>query len=186
MKNTWVLSIKTSLPKVYYTPLDLKTSITAFESFEDARDALRSILKKYAFSKNRLFDGKGNIIWLSEEIKLRKECEDENGTDNELEDDLTASRLESVRVLLQDAFNGKDVVLKQFKWDSGLMICTGKNGGVKIYGYDDGSCPVLKTNIFSMEKEKDYYLYVAEDYVNTDDAPAVLMIDLVKAEEFTE
>lgn len=181
MKNTWVLSVKTSLPKSYYTPLDLKTSISSFDNFEEAREALRNILKKYTFSKNRLFDGKGNLIWLSKEIKDRKAYEKEYGSDVEYDDDLTAARLENIRTLLHEALSGTEVSPKNCNWDSGLMICSCRGGIVKIYGYEDGACPVLKTNIFSMKNEKDYYFYVAEDYVYTDDAPAVLMIDLVKA-----
>lgn len=63
MKNTWVLSIRTSLPEVCESHGDLKTSIYTFDSFEEARTALRKVLKKYAFSENSMFDGKGNIIY---------------------------------------------------------------------------------------------------------------------------
>ena len=49
MKNTWVLSIRTSLPDVCESHGDLQTSIYTFDSFEEARTALRKVLKKYAF-----------------------------------------------------------------------------------------------------------------------------------------
>lgn len=68
MKNTWVLSIRTSLPEVCESHGDLQTSIYAFDSFEEARTALRKVLKKYAFSKNSMFDGNGNIIYFKEEV----------------------------------------------------------------------------------------------------------------------
>ena len=68
MKNTWVLSIKTSLPKVCESHGDLKTSIYTFDSFDEARAALRKALKKYAFSKNSMFDRKGNIIYFHKYI----------------------------------------------------------------------------------------------------------------------
>ena len=60
MKNTWVLSIRTSLPKVCENAGELKTHVFTFESFEDARTALRKALKKYAFSKNSQ-----RMSWLS-------------------------------------------------------------------------------------------------------------------------
>ena len=180
MKEIWVLSVKTSLPKGYLDPRDLKTNITAFESFEEAREALRNALKKYAFSKNRLFDGKGNIIWLNQEIKSLQEYEKEYKTNDEYEDELTSSKLTSVKTHLQCVFNGENIVPKRFKWDNGLLVCTFSNDKLEIYGDDDGECPTLKTNILSMEDEKDYYLYLAEDYMYNDDAPAVLMIDLKK------
>ena len=63
MKNTWVLSIRTSLPEICESHGDLHTSIYTFDSFEEARTALRKVLKKYAFSENSMFDGKGNIIY---------------------------------------------------------------------------------------------------------------------------
>ena len=58
MKNTWVLSIRTSLPEVCESHGDLQTSIYTFDSFEAARTALRKVLKKYAFSENSMFDGR--------------------------------------------------------------------------------------------------------------------------------
>ena len=62
MKNTWVLSIRTSLPKVCESAGELKTYVFVFESFEEARFALRRALKNYAFSKNSMFDGRGHIV----------------------------------------------------------------------------------------------------------------------------
>ena len=56
MKNTWVLSIRTSLPEVCESH-GVQTSIYTFNSFEEARSALRKVLKKYAFSENSMFDG---------------------------------------------------------------------------------------------------------------------------------
>ena len=57
MKNTWVLSIRTSLPEICESHGDLQTSIYTFDSFEEARSALRKVLKKYAFSENSMFNG---------------------------------------------------------------------------------------------------------------------------------
>ena len=64
MKNTWVLSIKTSLPKVCESAGELKTHVFTFESFEDARAALRKALKKYTFSKNSMFPESRAYSWV--------------------------------------------------------------------------------------------------------------------------
>ena len=63
MSKIWILSVKTSLPNVCESPLDLTTTITAYDSFEKARDALRRVVKGYAFSENSLFDGDGRLTY---------------------------------------------------------------------------------------------------------------------------
>jgi len=60
-KNIWILSIKTSLPEYCRGAGSLRTSIFAFDTFAEARAALRKALKHYAYSKNNLFDGCGYL-----------------------------------------------------------------------------------------------------------------------------
>lgn len=139
MKNTWVLSIRTSLPEVCESHGDLQTSIYTFDSFEEARTALRKVLKKYAFSENSMFDGKGNIIYFKKEVDEFVEweekycnyadfddeeisdedcdfedCDNETVDDDEYEDDyyddeLTAEKLVSINENLLSIFRGEDV-----------------------------------------------------------------------------
>ena len=142
MKNTWVLSIRTSLPDVCESHGDLQTSIYAFDNFEEARTALRKMLKKYAFSENSMFDGKGNIIYFKKEVDEFVEweekycnyadlddeeisdedydfedCDNETVDDCEYEDDyyddeLTAEKLVSINENLLSIFRGEDVFPK--------------------------------------------------------------------------
>ena len=60
-RNIWILSIKTSLPEYCRGAGSLRTSIFAFDTFAEARAALRKALKHYAYSKNNLFDGCGYL-----------------------------------------------------------------------------------------------------------------------------
>ena len=64
MKKLWVLSIRTSLPDACIIKADLQASFSAFETFEDAKKAMRDAIKGFAFSENTMFNGKGKIIEL--------------------------------------------------------------------------------------------------------------------------
>ena len=55
------MTIRTSLPEVYYNENDIKNSFFAFESFEMAKKAFRDKIKEFAFSENNIFDGEGRI-----------------------------------------------------------------------------------------------------------------------------
>ena len=61
MKKLWVLSIRTSLPEECFTRANLKTTFSAFETFEDAKKAMRKEIKNLTFTKNTMFDGDGKI-----------------------------------------------------------------------------------------------------------------------------
>ena len=108
MKNTWVLSIKTSLPEVCENRGDLQTSIYTFDSFDEARTALRKALKKYAFSKNSMFDGKGNIIYFHKYIADLAYDDDMD----EYYDFLSPKKLRAVERALKNIFKGNDIVPK--------------------------------------------------------------------------
>ena len=158
MKNTWVLSIKTSLPKVCESAGELKTHVFTFESFEDARAALRKALKKYAFSKNSMFDGKGNIIYFKKEVddfveweqtydneefddtgeldddEISNDVNDEDSEDCDYEDEyyddeLTAEKLVSINENLISIFKGEDVIPEILPKGENLMFG---------YIYEDG------------------------------------------------
>ena len=108
MKNTWVLSIRTSLPEVCESHGDLQTSIYTFDSFEGARTALRKVLKKYAFSENSMFDGKGNIIYFHKYITDLVYDDDMD----EYDDFLSHKKLRAVERALKNIFKGNDIVPK--------------------------------------------------------------------------
>lgn len=191
MKNTWVLSIKTSLPKVCESAGELKTHIFTFESFEDARTALRKALKKYAFSKNSMFDGRGQIVHLRKYV-YDLTLDDVDGEYIDYYDDyLDPTNLYAMESSIKKIFEGKDVVpkIKEGFYTDGMIAYTYENGEVSFRGDDDGPCngytPVLKTNMFSMEAPQHYYLYI-DDAFGQNAASSELYIDLIRAREFDE
>ena len=191
MKNTWVLSIKTSLPEVCESAGELRTHIFTFESFEDARTALRKALKKYAFSKNSMFDGRGHIV------HFLKYFDDPSLIDWDGEeiyydgDYLDLTNLDAMESSIHKIFEGKDIVpkIKEGFYTDHTIAYTYENGEVSFRGDDDGPCngytPVLKTNMFSMEAPQHYYMYI-DDAFGQDSASSELYIDLIRAREFDE
>ena len=56
-----MLTVRTSLPKACENAYGLKLDVYAFESFQEGRDAVRKVMNKFAFAKNKMFDGKGKL-----------------------------------------------------------------------------------------------------------------------------
>ena len=184
MKEIWTLIIKTSLPKT--TDEDgitgLSTEVRTFETFEKAKKVLREKFKEYAFNKNSMFDGKGNLTYLNSYING---CMDE---DDEYEDEdvLTQSKLNSVQDALKGILAGKDEELKIEEidyitdWMISLQI---KRNSISLYGDAEGPCngynPHIKSNMFDMREENNYYLYI-DDMFGQDDNSSELYIDLIK------
>ena len=182
MNEIWVLSIRSSLPNVCRSSKDLNVSVKAFDSFDKARDELRSFVKETAFSKNSMFDGKGNITYLKNYA--------DDYEDIAYEDDpevLDIVRINYVTDCLRDAFSGKDVIFEpESDYCTDWMIAIeSEPGKLHLYGDNEGPCngydPVVMTNIFSMNEKKNYYLYI-DDRFGQDDYTSELYIDLVKAE----
>lgn len=185
-KNIWILSIKTSLPEYCRGAGSLRTSIFAFDTFAEARAALRKALKHYAYSKNNLFDGCGYLnnygkyFW---DDTIDDPPEDARHVSPE------KSRHLYIRDLFHRMFDGEDVTPElELERDNGVVFFTYDDGQFRLYGDEGhplwGTVPTIKTNMFSMEKEQNYYLYLhqffGEDYTSD------LYIDLQKPDEFTE
>lgn len=182
MKKIWSLIIKTSLPNTAEDVTELVTTVDAFSDFETAKISLREKLKDFAFNKNSMFDGKGNLTYLNSYING---CMDEDD-ENEDEDVLTQSKLNSVQDALKGIFAGKDEELKIEEidyitdWMISLQI---KRNSISLYGDAEGPCngynPHIKTNMFDMREENNYYLYI-DDMFGQDDNSSELYIDLIK------
>lgn len=183
-KIIWTLIIKTSLPNVTKSKDDLKLNVFCFDDFEEAKKALREKLKEFAYSKNSMFDGNGNIIMLDDYIAESFEYED-------LKSDSTFLSAEKMNVLkdyLLNIFNGKDnplSALNVMNCDDGCMISLNiTEDSIELYGFDEGPIngydPTIKTNMFDMSKENNYYLYI--DDMFGQDCSSELYIDLIKSE----
>ena len=184
MKEIWTLIIKTSLPNTAEDVTELDTTVVAFSDFEVAKSTLREKLKNFAFNKNSMFDGQGGIIELDNYCgELDDESDDESDDDDRY---ITARKMNVIRTAFKNIFEGKDIPLplKDVEFCVDWMIAFDiKDGEIKFYGYDDGPCngydPRIKTNMFDMTEEKDYYLYI-NDRFGQDDNTSELYIDLIK------
>lgn len=182
MKELWVLTIQTSLPETCYNHDSLKKYFYAFESFEKAREALRQEVKKFAFSENAMFDGEGRLKQLEHYIENSYEGDNEDDEENGV---LIKSVLQRMSNLLQMIFSDQDVktdlTLGEYTdWSVAVELT---ENSIRFYGDDDGPIngydPVLHTNMFSMQEEKDYYLYI-DDCFGQDGKSAELYIDMKK------
>lgn len=180
MKEIWVLSIRTALPEVCESANDLKNTVTAYDNFEKGKAAMRDAIKSFAFSRNAMFDGEGGLI------QMQKYSEDREGYDyDEEEFVLTPDVLSSIQNTLKQIFAGSDTAfeLECGEYTDWMAAASIEKDSIRMYGDDDGPDnginPVLATNILSMEKEQDYYLYI-NDRFGQYDASAELYIDLKK------
>ena len=179
--NKWVLSVRTSLPDRCNRIADHFPVFYVFDSFEKGKSAMRSIIKKYAFSNNSMFDGNGQIIQLGDYTQDSLDEEFEDG------DWLNKRILLALQSALKDAFSGneKPLELSDGEYADCMLALKVDKGAIDMYGHEEGPSngivPVLKTNIFSMDTEQDYYLYI-DDLFGQDDNSSELYIDLKKAD----
>ena len=187
MKEIWVLTIKTSLPKTCYSYDELKTTVMAFDTYEKARIAFREKLKTLAFSKNAMFNKKGQITLLNHYISKSALSAAEIGEIDETEEKyLSKERLMLIQSALTEAFTGHDTKIglpNGYYTDACDLSVKVKSGSVRLYGDFEGPYngiqPVIYTNIFSMKKEKNYYLYINDTFAQEDDSSELYM-DLTK------
>lgn len=185
MKNVWVLSVKTSLPDVCETMNDIKTEIFSFENFDDAKKSLRKKLKDLAFSKNAMFDGKGNMIYFKDYLEDAWEPEEEDGVMGNF---LTKSALDTIYQAIMGIFEGKAYDVSEFEqlcYEDGMIAVEILDGTMNLCGECDGPIngydPKIYTNMFDMSEIKDYFLYV-DDRFGQDDATSELYVDLKKVQ----
>ena len=98
---------------------------------------------------------------------------------------LDKNRLGYISDSFREAFSGKDIYFEMenaYCTDWMIAIESGV-GEVYFHGEDDGPYngydPDIAANIFSMQEEKDYFLYI-NDRFGQDDATSELYIDLKK------
>ncbi len=183
MGKQCVLCVRTSLPEICDDSRKLKPSARLFNSFEEGCNAMRLTIRDYAFSENSMFDGKGHIKSLDNYISNYMDDDDEY-------ENCMKSEMTMIRDAMTSAFNGDSISLKDLLipsgkddyFDTDYMIAADITAdSIRIYGYDDGPCngfdPFIDTDIFSMEKEQDYHLYI--DDLLGQDRSSELYIDLI-------
>lgn len=188
MKEIWVLTIKTSLPKTCFSYDQLKMTTMAFDSYEKARTAFREKLSDLAFSKNAMFNKRGQITLLNGHISEYAISETELDCSQEEENEkfLSKERLMRLQDALTEAFGGHDTKIglpNGYYTDACELSVRIKSGSMRLYGDHEGPCngcqPLIYTNIFSMAKEKNYFLYINDCFGQEDDS-AELYMDLIK------
>ena len=186
MKEIWVLSVKTSLPYECVSKDMLGTTFSAFETFSDARNAMRDTMKKLAFSKNAMFDGEGKIIHLNNYINDMEEPADADEDEYEEDDFLSKSIMIKIQDALLKLFKVEDTdfALKGCDYTNFMISVTQSFSDIEIVGEYDGPCngyePYISTNAFAMKEEKDYYLYI--DDLLGQQYSSELYVDLKKVE----
>lgn len=180
MKQSWVVSVKTTLPEQFVNLGSLKTTVYTFESFDRAKAAFRKLLRGYAFSKNLMFDGKGNIVSFKEYAENAEETEDD--------DVLSRSNLMYLCDQLKALVGGEEISIDlcdEYDLSDWTLTYRATEDGFSIFGDfegpENGYTGIITTNILSMEEEKNYYFYVDDSF---DCDGCVLCIDLIRAEAF--
>ena len=185
MKEIWVLTIKTSLPETCVSYNDLKMTIMAFDTYEKARAAFREKLRTFAFSKNTMFNGKGQITALNDEASDSLSETEITVPETEESRCLAKERLMKLQGSLAEAFAGNDTKIDLpvgYYTDACYLSMQVKSDSVRLYAdleaADMGYQSLVCTNIFSMAQEQNYYLYINDMFDQEDSSE--LYMDLVK------
>ena len=189
MREIWTVCVKTSLISVRRR-FGEQAEYAFFDSFEKARDAFRGITKKLAFSEdtrfeNAMFNKKGQIAELDAYIAAHKDPP-ENDCD---ENYLSKKILTAIQDALIAAMSGQNVALgiKDGTYSDGQIQVDIKDGFVVLEEADEVRykfgipLPLIKTNMFSMEKEQNYYLFIMDQF-DPDKGPDEVWLYLEKDE----
>ncbi len=174
--NCWVLMLKTSLPYAGINHANLPTKCYVFHHFSEARAALRQWLRELAFSRNVLFDGQGRMPRFAAYIRTHGQ-EDVTEPHEEFRDNgwLTKGRMQTLSDTLAAVLSGEDVdvPLESGDYTDAFLCLTVEGNHVNLNGLDEtlGSAYalVIRTNLFNMTQEGNYYLCL-KDQFGQDDA----------------
>ncbi len=187
MNEVWILSVKTSLPEIYNGYDNLKEDISVYYNFENAKCELRALLKEIVTAPNSMFDDSGHIKQLNEYVNDMPKDDKEF---NEKFEQIAWAKALSKEILMRvnnaiaASLSGEDLRLgiKDDKYtDYRTLLLKIDDNSISLRGISDGPCndinPVIDTNIFSMDEQKDYYIHIV-DKLGQAEAESVLFIDL--------
>lgn len=188
MGAKWRLTVNTSLPKVCYGKQDLRKEIFTFGDFETARREMRSKLHDFAFSRNAMFDGYGNIIHMEkymDRIKREDGALEEEPLRGWLDGGVAVTLLKIVSCILE----GNDVDFdfacgSYFNADIEAVL---HRHSVAVCGTGEGAyngyAPKIDTNMLTMQEEQDYHIYIDDMFGQWSGVSAELYMDLEKLEQ---
>ena len=184
----WIFMLKTSLPYPCFNHANLPTEYYVFSDFSEARAALRHRLQTLAFSRNALFDGQGQMPRFAAYIHTHGQ-EDVTEPYEEFRDNgwLTQGRMQALSDALAAVLSGEDVdvPLESGDYIDNFLCLTVTEKHVNLNGLDEtvGSvyAPVIRTNMFNMTQEGNYYLCL-KDQFGQEDTATELYAELKRAE----
>lgn len=166
MKSVWVLYERSDLDRnSEFDYENYATDCRVFEKFEDAKNAMKKLIRDYATEKNSLFDGNGCFCEFSGEI-------DEYYDDPEEKDaELFRTVEKLLRKLCLDELSEDDIADITELYVNNYMysaeITTADGIVLLMKGEDDGPFngidPYVHTNIFDMDNEDNNYFFYVED-----------------------
>ena len=121
MSNVWVVTVRTSIQGESNREDYLKKTVKVFDSFEKGRKYFRSVIKKYAFSKNSIFDGNGIIKKLNQHKNTIQSYSEDDELNQYLSEDALLNykdhneyfvdNVTKIENALSNAYSGKNVQL---------------------------------------------------------------------------
>ena len=179
--SDWTVLIRTSLPEVCKTKLDLKMEAYSFETFEGARDKAREVLNRITTVKNSMFDEDGNLT------ELKNHFNDHFG---EFGDDPLKQVAFDILEIIKQICRGKDTVPPDWLYETDAFGSCYYDGIINVKPvlpdgfivtrdeYGDGD-PLITTNMISMIKEKEYFLCI-NDMFGYNDYSSELYLNIIK------
>lgn len=186
MHDKWKLTVKTSLPGACSGRRKLKTKVFTFDSFDSARTALRSQLREFAFSENEMFDGNGHIIGLTRCLNNIILYDDPDLCVKSWLDAKLATQILNIYACILEG-RDVDVDFECGVYHDSLIAVDLRADSIAIRGTSEGIDndydPKVNTNLFSIEEEKDYYLYIDDLFGQYPHISAKLYMDLKKKDK---
>lgn len=196
----WIVYSSTNIGNKKRDRYGDETHAFAFESFEEARDKAREILKSYAYGEpNEIFDGSGTLVNYCREAEDYNDedysdYEDEEFSGGEEDGDSRKNKNPMMTVCdcFRAVFAGEQVNLtEQFDEDSSYntnwmlayKVIDGR--AISIFGEDDGPCngidPHIYSDMFDMTEPRNYITYI-DDWFESWDSDGFLVVRIMKSE----
>ena len=186
MKETWVVYLNTNIGNESGNPHDNKTHCFTYETFEEARDKSRELLRSYAYGEpNEIFNGNGILTSYNKSVQNFIEVDDFY---DDAEEESYSKDMETVKDAFASMFAGEKVDLSTLNeygtdWLIAYRITDGR--AISIYGEDDGPFngydPHIYSDMFDMSEPQNYTTYI-DDYFEPYDADGFFEIRIMKSE----
>lgn len=211
-KKIWVLTLRTNVSVDSILPVDEgkeANGFWAFSSFEKAKENMKSLIRAYANTPNKVFDGQGLCTDLEKYLAERREWDQfvnpqkddgneefhrllidaRGGYDDTADSFWKASKLpEILKSYLTNMESFSPDIIPKVTWTDYLIGCKLSPEEIFIKGVDDGPCngidPFFHINTFKMDDpEKDYHFRIRNAFFDDwDNIWSFIYIDLMSSE----